>query len=421
MTIALSTRIALLAAAAGISAAVPARAQTVLSQLPATQVPPEVVRDLGAAENSPQEFVLFPRSETELDPNSSPFQWGWLALRPHAVYDWTYGNGLQAAPGEPRNSTFQQFAPGLLADLGDHWTIDYTPTWSFYSNPAFRNSVDESVNLMGAVVAGEWAFTLAQSYASTAELLVETAAQTQQRTDGTTVTASRSLSPQMQYQATFIQNLQSASGGYQSSADWSLQQGIQYRLATGVVLNPTALFGYTDIVGGNPMDYARVRASANWMPDTKLTLEVHAGAEHRVFLHSGIAPLNTPLAGGSLQWRPFEQTSVQVEADRNDEYAYLEAQVDRTTVWSVTAEQRLLQHFLLGGMVSWNRSDLAASVSALTLGEASDTRTYSVRLGTTFLRRGIVTVSWGEAANSSNLPGYGFSSHQYALEAGYRY
>jgi hypothetical protein len=67
-----------------------------------------------------------------------PLQLGPITLHPHLDYQLSYGNGLQSSPGQPHNTIANQVSPGILFDLGEHWTLDYTPTLIYYSSSSFQ-------------------------------------------------------------------------------------------------------------------------------------------------------------------------------------------------------------------------------------------------------------------------------------------
>ena len=67
-------------------------------------------------------------------------------------------DGLQAGTNQVVNTTIQQISPGALLEIGSHWTLDYTPLWTVYSNNKFQNTFGESVGLAGGAVYNDWVF-----------------------------------------------------------------------------------------------------------------------------------------------------------------------------------------------------------------------------------------------------------------------
>jgi hypothetical protein len=104
-------------------------------------------------------------------------RWGPLTLQSHLLYQLSYGNGLQASPGQSSSSLINEVDPGILLQWGSHWSLGYTPTLRFYSDRALHNTYDNAVTLTGGTTYEDWSFGLSQSYASSSQPLIETAAQ----------------------------------------------------------------------------------------------------------------------------------------------------------------------------------------------------------------------------------------------------
>ena len=105
-------------------------------------------------------------------------QWGILNLRPHVLYQFLYGNGIQSSPGEQAVTAINAFSPGLFLGLGRNVTLDYTPTLRFYSNRKFQDSLAHSVVLTAGATYEDWVLGLSQSYVSASAPLVETGTRT---------------------------------------------------------------------------------------------------------------------------------------------------------------------------------------------------------------------------------------------------
>ena len=114
---------------------------------------------------------------------------GPFAVFPHLLYSATYGNGIEAQPGQNSTTVINTVAPGLLLRMGSHWTLDYTPSLSFFSSPLFHDTTDQNVLLMGGTTYRDWSFSLSQSYVATAQPLVETGTQIEQEAYATALNA----------------------------------------------------------------------------------------------------------------------------------------------------------------------------------------------------------------------------------------
>src|ERR1035441_10444551 len=108
-----------------------ARAQDILAPSP---TPPDSTPTALQQVNEMDVFAP-PKNETE----SQPFQWEGLTLRPHPFYQFLYADGLQVSTNHTVNSTVQSISAGALLEIGSHWTLDYTPGWTIYSNNQLQN------------------------------------------------------------------------------------------------------------------------------------------------------------------------------------------------------------------------------------------------------------------------------------------
>ena len=138
--------------------------------------------------------------------------WGPIDVHPHLLYTFLYGNGIEAQPGQQSQTAINRVAPGFLLDLGKHWSIDYTPSFNFYSNPLFKDTTDEFVTLRGDWIYEDWVLGLSQSYVSSTQPLIETGAQTEQESYATALNASYQMGSKLSLQLGLNQNFRDAGG-----------------------------------------------------------------------------------------------------------------------------------------------------------------------------------------------------------------
>ena len=226
----------------------PTLAQDVISSPPTTPAVPAAVQE--AQNNNPMQ-VFAPTPEI---PSPVPLQWGPVTLHPHLDYQLSYGNGIQSAPGQPHNTLINQLSPGILINLGDHWTLDYTPTLIYYSSGSFQDALNQSVILSwGSAFGNDWFFNGSQSYTYTSNPEIETATQTDQQNFVTTLNASylfnekMSLDMGLNQNLNYIGNSESLTNQLQPLVDtksWSTLEWLNYqfwpRFSAGLGLG----FGY---------------------------------------------------------------------------------------------------------------------------------------------------------------------------------
>src|SRR5579872_32629 len=202
-----------------------AGAQEVLTAPPDFSVTPPALQELQAERSG----VIQANESVPAIPLVNPaLQWGPVGMRPHLLYRVLYGDGIQSSPGHPEKTVIQQFSPGMVLSLGSHWSLDYTPTLTYYSSRQFRNTFDQSVGLTGGAAYEDWIFALAQSYAASSAPLVETGTQTDTKTYSTALSASHRLNSKISLDLTLNQNFTEA---YQFSGarEWSTMDWLNYQ------------------------------------------------------------------------------------------------------------------------------------------------------------------------------------------------
>ncbi len=353
-------------------------------------------------------------------PAGAPLQWGSVAVRPHLAYRMLYGDGIQSNPGEPVTTAIQTIAPGVLFGWATHWTLDYTPTWTLYSNRAFRNTLDHAADLAGGAAYGDWNFHLSQGYVSESPPLVETGAQTKQELWSTALQAIYHYGDRFVFDATVSQNVRFAEG-FTDTREWStldwLHNRVSQRLDTAVGIG----WGYVDVSPGPNMTYVRPQAQIAWRSTDKISFSLRGGYENRKLNSHNAADLNNPTYGASIQYQPIETTALTLGAARDVTTSYFAGQVTKSTGWNASLQQRLLQ--VLNLTVSFARQTSTYVATTDTVAASRDDRTDSldVRLGTTVLRRGTVAILYQYRHNSSTDAGFRFSSRQIGIDFGYRF
>ena len=159
---------------------------------------------------------------------AQPFKWEDLTLRPHPFYQFLYADGLQNGPGTSLNTIIQEISPGALLEIGSHWTLDYTPTWTVYSNNKFQNTFGQAVGLAGGTVYNDWVLGISQGYSESSSPSAVTATQTTEKTYATAVNASYTMNSKMSLDLGLKQNFISADQ-FSSYNEWSTLDWLNYQ------------------------------------------------------------------------------------------------------------------------------------------------------------------------------------------------
>ena len=362
-------------------------------------------------------------SAAERGAQRSPFGWGLVTLRPHLYYRFTAGDGIPAGGTNHVATAIHEFAPGLLFEIGRHWTLDYTPTWRFFSNSKFKDTLDHSITLTGGTAYADWVLGLVQRVDMSSAPLVETGMQTDQETYSTGLTASYRFNSKMSADLGLNQRFVTSSG-FNSFREWSTLNWLNYQFGRGLDAGIGAGFGYVDVAKGSDMAYEQLQGRINWRVTDKIGFEVHGGAENRQFLMDGVRGLISPVAGARVQYQPFETTRLSVSADHAVTPSTIvvgdQNQITESTAIGLRLNQRLLKRFYLdlGGEYRDVTYSAAGSGSA---GRKDEYYSFSVRLSCAFLKRANAAVFYQISDNLSSQSGYTYSTTQIGIEVGYRF
>lgn len=368
-------------------------------------------------ESSPRPRALAGPGPSQAGPSSpsgSPLQWGGVTLHPHVAYTMLYGTGLLSGPGREENTFLNTLAPGLGLSLGPRWYVDYTPSLRFYSSPAYQDTVDQAVYLSGQVDWAAWQFKLAYSFLSTSDPLVETASQTAQDTHQLDLGANRNLGEKTSLQLGFNQALRFTEN-YTDSLSWSTTDWLDYEFnrRLGVALGLSA--GYDDMDPGTDMTSERVLGRIRGTLGTRFTYSLSGGLEWRQFLDTGAPARVSPTVDGSLAYRVFETTDLNVHFAHELDTSYYADQYTESTRFGGGLRQRLLRYLYLSLNGEYSTANYLSPSGGSVSQREDDNLSVQVALSTVLLKRLQVSVFYRHAEDQSDRAGYSFDSNQLGL------
>jgi hypothetical protein len=412
----------------------PTLAQEVITSPPQTPALPPAVQE--HQDSNPMQ--VFAPQETA---PSAPLQLGPVIIHPHLDYQFLYGNGIESSPGQQQSSVVQQVSPGILFNLGDHWLLDYTPTLDFYSSKYLRNTVDESVLLGWGTAYDDWFFNGSQSYVSTSDPIVETAAQTDQEIYSTVFNASYQFNDKMSLDMGLNQNFNYVGNGGSStnllqnltnSRGWSTMDWLNYQFWPRFNAGLGTGFGYNQQDDSPDSIYEQYQARVNWRATDKISFQLGGGLQDQQYLSGGASALVTPIFNATIQYQPFEQTKLSVSASRSVSPSFFQNQVTENTQIMGDLNQRLLGKLYLdlngGYSTTKYLSSTASSSAASSTGRNDDYYIFNARLSCVVLKRATISVFYGYTDNASSQSGFttsgsgfAYTSTQVGFEIGYRY
>lgn len=380
----------------------------------------------------------------------SPFTWAGLSLLPHPLYRFMYSDGLLFRPGHPLNSYIQTVAPGVSLKAGEHWFLDYTPTWNFYSNRQFRDTLDHSARVTGEFPVGTWNTNVIQSYTSSSGVTVETARQTGQEIVFTSLGVSHGFNSHWGLELNGSQQL-SFLEQTNDMFDWSGAGWLHYQPGSELDVSAGYMGGYIQIYHSPDLINSTPSVQITWRPLDSLAIHGQLGLQQTRFASGGRSPVRTVMYDGGIRYTPTDTTMVSVTLKRMTTPSFFTNDITQTKSWRVSLQQRLLQHFNLAASYSENRSHYILSVLNLIRDSSTEDikdengnvigyrswvtttpvttfvarddvhRVVDLRLSTTWLKRGTFAVTYQNGRNHSSVVGYGFSSHQIGFEVGWKY
>ncbi len=389
------------------------KAQEVLAPPPqAPDLTPSAIQQA-----NPMDVFAPPKTPAE----AQPFKWEDLTLRPHPFYQFLYADGLQNGPGTSLNTIVQEISPGALLEIGSHWTLDYTPTWTVYSNNKFQNTFGQAVGLAGGTVYNDWVLGFSQGYSESSSPSAVTATQTTEKTYATAANASYTMNSKMSLDLGLKQNFVSADQ-FSSYKEWSTLDWLNYQFWPQLNAAIGVGGGY-DMEEASPnMAFEQFQGRVNWRATDKISFQLHGGAEIRQILSVGAGDLINPIFDATIQYRPFEQTKISLTGQRAVSASYLsQSQATETTGVSVGLNQRLLGKLFLDVSGGYQTVKYVSSASTPGSNREDDFYSFSARLSRAFLKRGTIAVVYQLSKDDSSLAGYSFTSHQVGFQIGYRY
>ena len=357
-----------------------------------------------------------PRNPAE----APPIQWGPMSVQPQLVYRLTYGDGIQASLGQPVTTGIQEISPGILFRLGNVWTLDYTPTWTLYSNRAFKDTLGHTADLNGRIAYGDGTYGFSQDYSRSSFPLVETGQQTKQETYSTRINASDRLGPRTMLEMFVSQDVRFAET-FMNTREWSTQEWLHYEFSRRLDAALGLGYGYVGVSPGPDMIYWKPDVQIAWKATDKIAFTVQGGVERRKSRAIEARVLSNPILNAAVLYQLIETTSLSFSASRVVAVSYFPNDVTVSTGWSAAVQQRLLGKLQLSLGAGQQTINYVSVINSFSAGHSNRYDSFNVSLSTTFLRRGSLSTFYQISRNSSNVGAYGFSSHQIGLQIGYRF
>ena len=373
---------------------------------------------------NPGEFQVLNTGQPPRGALDEPFQYGPVIFRPRVSYRYLYTDGLQSSPGTQNKTAVQDLSPGFLVDFGPNWVLDYSPTLRFYSDPNFRNGVDQSVNLHGGVTNDKWNLGLSQSFTESSSPTVQTGTQTDTQSYGTALNAGYQLNRVLTLDMGLNQSLQYASGsssgtGVQSTMQWSTLEMLNFKFWQQFTFGAGLGGGYVQSDNSPNQTFQNLQGQFGWRITDKTSLQANAGVDDRQFSNNQ-PNLVKPTYGATLQDQILPNTSISCSLSQAVTPSILQDTVTVGTSYGVGFNQRLLGHLHLGATASYNTDDYVSTQPG-TPGRTDHSYSFNTRLSCPFLQRGSLGLTWQYSNNQSTTGGFSYGTTQLGFDVSYSY
>lgn len=397
--------------------AVAAEAQPVIMQPPQYTVPPPALQEV---QNNGMQVFNPEAPFLEMLQNDNPFQWGPVSFHPSVSYQFLYGTGIQSSPGNNAATILQTVSPNFLFIIGSHWTLDYSPSWTFYSSSQFQDTLSHTATLSWGMSTEDWVLGFSQGYSRSDAPSVEIGGQTEQEIYTTAFNASYQFNDKMSLDMGLNQSLNYVGNGenptnlFQNLANsysWSTMEWLNYEFWPRLNAGIGAGVGYT-IQDGSPDSLnEQYQARVNWRATDKISFQLSGGLEDQQYLSGGAGDLLAPVFGASIQYQPFEHTQLSVGASRTVSSSVFQNQVAESTRVTADLNQRLLGklNLDLGGVYGTTKYDSLATLSnqiGFGASRNDDYYSFSARLTCPLFKGATISFFYQYSDNSSSQNGY---------------
>lgn len=376
-----------------------------------------VTPDIAASVRPPEEH---PGDTSAIPATGTPLIWGPFTLHPQIFYRFSSIDGIQAQRGVSTKTDIHTIAPALSTEIGRHWTLRYAQTWNLYSNPDFRDTLEQAVSAYWNTQYDVWTLTAAHTSSFTDSIMVETAQQTKLNTHNSTFTALYAMGSRYALESVFTQNLLYSSG-YQDPQTWTVREMLHRQTSPQVDTAVGTQYSYTAIKKTADMAALQLLASLTWRPIQHVSLSVQAGVENRRVYTDPSVDVRNPVYTVSLQLDPVTKTQIGVTASRSTSASFLDGQLTESVQYGLNFQQQLFKRMQFTTVYSRLETKYKTPQNPGLTARKDTTDLVNVGLNTTFFTRLRAGLTYQYTNNASNVAGFKFESNQYGVELGYSF
>jgi Putative beta-barrel porin 2 len=355
-------------------------------------------------------------------------RWGALHLRGSATYQFLYSTGLHSSPGQSSDTITHTLTPAVTAALGPHVSLSYSPSFRFFTQRDFHNTIDHFVSLSAGFSVEDWSFGLSQSFSRSDEPMVETSAQTDQENFVTGLSASYHFNDKVSFDTggsmsvlvighnndtnVFGGGTGNLDSNLSDSQSYSGSEFVNYQFDEKLTGGLGVTVGYSSQDGGFRSLSEQYLGRVTWQPGSKLTLFINGGIENEQFLNIDAPAIVTPIFSATATYQMFEQTTLSLAASRAINASLFQREITESNQVGISLRQRLLGLLQLTVGFSYGTTDYKDTFGNLVVVRSDESTSYNIGLGFPFLKHGNFSTFYSYTDNSSSLNDFGYSTSQ---------
>jgi hypothetical protein len=372
---------------------------------------------------------------TATAPLTSLMQWGAVHVRARASYQFLYDSGVNSQPGKSSGTYTHTFTPGLTVLAGPHVSLDYSPSFRFFSNREFHNTVDQFASMSAGIGLEDWSFGFSQSFTLTDEPQIETGGQTEQKDYSAGLSATYQFNDKISFQTsaglsltylngtnTLVTGVSNAPPSQLSdSQSYNVSEWINYAFDERFTGGVGITVGRSKQDGGFSSMNEQYSGRVSWHPGKKLSMSITGGIEDEQILIHGAPDIVTPIFSAQIGYQLFEHTSLSLSAARSVDVSLFQNQVTEGTQVGIGLQQRLLGLLQLSVGFGYSTTEYKNTFGFFKTSRSDTGTSYSVGLNCPFKKHFNVATFYQYNQSQSSLDGYGTSGSQMGASLNWSY
>lgn len=342
-------------------------------------------------------------------------------LHPQVTAGATYDDNFTLSASNERADWIWTVSPTLAAvadnraeGYGTLLTLEYSPSFVIFTQHGEHDGVNHHASLAASWAGSKLSLGLIQTFDQTEGGVVEVGQRLQQRQYTTQLASKYKLGERTSVELNPRLSIAETEGliGY---TEWGADSFLNRVITAKITGSAGGSFGYIEVSDGPIQIYQRALARCTYALSGKVQLEASAGGEWREF-HGGLSDTFTPVFGIGGAYRPFEGTTITLEARRRDEISVALTNQDYTaTGVTLGIRQRIMERLHVTVTGSYDNRDYHASGTGVSAIRRDDLYTLRAGMGMNLGRHWTVDVFYQYSKDSTNDPTLGFTDNQFGL------